>query len=229
MAPQAETGSDLAAQAAQIYGELGRGKTARFDAKLAHLLTRAAHVFAEEGYEKASMRTLARAADISLPGLYYYVSCKEELLFLIQFQVFGVLTEELEAILETNAAPEAHLDEMVSGHVRYVVQHLPELKVCTKDLDSLKGKYYQLVLERRQRYFELTRGILERLRRQDGGSRVEPNLGTLHLFGSLNWLVMWFDPRRNDPTELSQSLVTVFLGGYRNAAPSAKESEEESA
>lgn len=216
----------MGARAAEIYGELSRGKTARFDAKLVQLLTRTARLFADQGYEKASMRKVARAAGISLPGLYYYVSCKEELLFLIQYHTFGVLTEELEAILERPAAPEAHLEEMVSSHVRYLVQHLPELKVCTTELDSLKGDYYQHVLRRRQRYFELTRNILERLKEQDRGSRVEPNLGALYLFGMLNWLVMWFDPRRNDPTELSESLVAFFLGGYRAEARSGRKTEE---
>ena len=210
----------MGAQAAEIYGELSRGKTARFDAKLVQLLTRTAKLFADQGYEKASMRKVARAARISLPGLYYYVSCKEELLFLIQFHTFGVLTEELEAIVESADAPEEHLHEMVLSHVRYLSQHLPELKVCTTELDSLEGKYYRLVLERRQRYFELTREILERLQKQDRGARVEPNLGALYLFGLLNWLVMWFDPRRNDPAELSESLTGFFLGGYRAEASS---------
>lgn len=213
------SGGVLAARAAEIYGELTRGKTARFDAKLAQLLTRTARLFAREGYDKASMRKVARATGFSLPGLYHYVSCKEELLFLIQYETFGVLVEELEAIVDRSGSPEDHLREMVASHVRYVVQHLPELKVCTTELDSLQGDYYRHVLERRQRYFELARNILERLRDQDGGSRVEPNLGALYLFGTLNWLVMWFDPKRNDPTDLSKSLVDFFLGGYRPTAP----------
>lgn len=213
-------------KAAELHAELSRGKTARFDAKLVHLLTRTARVFADQGYEKASMRKVALAAGISLPGLYHYVSSKEELLFLIQYQAFGVLTEELEATLERPAAPEGHLEEMVRSHVRYVVRHLPELKVCTTELDSLKGDNYEHVLKRRQRYFELTRTILERLREQDRGSRVEPNLGALYLFGLLNWLVMWFDPKRNDPTELSESLVAFFLGGYRVAALSGSRTEK---
>ena len=208
----------MEARAAEIYGALSGGKTARFDAKLVQLLTKTAQVFADEGYEKASMRKVASAVGISLSSLYYYVSCKEELLFLIQYHTFGVLSEELEAILERTGAPERHLEEMVHSHVRYLVQHLPELKVCTTELDSLEGEYYEHVLKRRQRYFELTRKVLERLGRQDGGSRVKPNLGALYLFGMLNWLVMWFDPRRNDPTELSESLVAFFLGGYRGGA-----------
>ena len=53
---------------------------------------------------------------------------------------------------------------------------------------------------------------------------MEPNLATLYLFGMLNWIVMWFDAERNDPTELSESLVNLFLGGYRKATTPTTES-----
>ncbi len=202
-------------QSMEIYKELSIGKTARFDEKLVHLLTCAAKAFAEQGYEKASIRHVAQASGFSLAGLYYYVSCKEELLFFIQYHTFGVLVEELEKILEKPAAPESHLKEMVFSHVQYLVEHLPELKVCTYELESLQGEYYQRVLDRRQRYFELTRQILKRLGERDKGAKVEPNLAALYLFGMLNWIVMWFDPKRNDPKELSESLVELFLNGYR--------------
>jgi len=197
---------------------LSSGKTARFDEKLVHLLTCAARAFAELGYEKASMRQVAQATGFSLAGLYHYVHSKEELLFFIQYHTFGVLSEALDAVLQKPAPPERHLEQMVSNHVRYLVDHLPELKVCTIELGSLEGEFYQQVLGRRQRYFELTRGILKRLAEQDGGARVEANLAALYLFGMLNWIVMWFNPQRNDPAELAKSLITLFLGGYRKNA-----------
>lgn len=202
-------------QPTEIYKELASGKTPRFDRKLVHLLTCSARVFAELGYEKASMRQVAQAAGFSLSGLYHYVRSKEELLFFIQYHTFGVLAERLEGLLESSAPPEAHLKEMVSSHVRYLVEHLPELKVCTTELDSLQGEYYEQVLRRRQRYFDVTRQILTRLRAQDRESRVDPNLAAFYLFGMLNWIVMWFDAERNEPTQLSESLVELFLDGYR--------------
>ena len=207
----------MEAQSAEIYAELTRGRT-RHDEKLVHLLTCAARLFAEEGYDKTSIRRVARAASMSMPGLYYYVRSKEELLFLIQYHTFGVLAEELEGIVNEPGTPQAHLERLVESHVRYLVDHLPELKVCTTELDTLEGEFYSRVLERRQRYFELTRALLGRLRAVDGGARVEPSLATLYLFGMLNWIVMWFDPERNDPSELSESVVQLFLGGYRRHA-----------
>jgi AcrR family transcriptional regulator len=214
------------AHSTEIYKELSGGRTARFDRNRVHLLTEAARVFASQGYEKTSMRQVAHATGFSLAGLYHYVSCKEELLFHIQFHTFGVLVEELEALLAEPAAPELQLEEMVSSHVRYLVEHLPELKLCTTELETLQGKYYEGVLARRQRYFELTRQLLRQLHDRDGGSRVDPNLAALYLFGMLNWIVMWFDPERNDPAELSRSLVALFMGGYRQAAaPSGLDGE----
>jgi AcrR family transcriptional regulator len=197
-----------------IYRKVTRGRTPRFDAKLVHLLTRAARAFAEQGYEKTSIRQVARKAGVSLAGLYYYVGSKEELLFLIQYHTFKVLTESLSAVLEQYDSPIKQLRRMVENHIRYLVEHLPELKVCTTELDSLKGRYYKRVLSLRQRYFEMTRGILSRLGAQGRNRAVADNLATLYLFGMLNWIVMWFDPERNDPAELAETLLTLFLRGY---------------
>jgi len=43
----------------------------------------ALETFARRGYHQASIREIARAADLSLAGLYHYVRGKDELLFLV--------------------------------------------------------------------------------------------------------------------------------------------------
>jgi AcrR family transcriptional regulator len=56
----------------------------RFDRRLAEILDYATEIFANKGYEGASMRDLSRLSGISLAGLYYYFDCKEKLLYFIQ-------------------------------------------------------------------------------------------------------------------------------------------------
>ena len=58
------------------------------DQKLEGLLSSAAREFALRGYDRTSMRDLARSSGVSLAGVYYYVQSKEELLFLIQSRNF---------------------------------------------------------------------------------------------------------------------------------------------
>ena len=60
----------------------------RFDRRLSEILDFATEVFAEKGYEGASMRDLSRLSGISLAGLYYYFDSKEKLLYSIQKHTF---------------------------------------------------------------------------------------------------------------------------------------------
>jgi len=55
-----------------------RALDTRFDRRLAEILDYATEIFAEKGYEGASMRDLSRLSGISLAGLYYYFESKEE-------------------------------------------------------------------------------------------------------------------------------------------------------
>ena len=59
------------------------------EAKLEHILRHAAQIFAERGFEGASIRDISRASGVSLAGLYYYFDSKQELLYLIQNATFS--------------------------------------------------------------------------------------------------------------------------------------------
>ncbi len=63
---------------------LSSGSSDHFDRKLDEILRRAAAVFCARGYHQASIRDISRATRVSLAGLYYYFTSKEELLYLIQ-------------------------------------------------------------------------------------------------------------------------------------------------
>src|SRR5881227_2996583 len=77
-----------------------------YDERLDHFLSRAAKVFADQGYHSTTMRDLAAATGMSLAGMYYYVRGKEELLHRIQERCF---TRVL-------AGAERALEELGSGH-----------------------------------------------------------------------------------------------------------------
>ena len=67
----------------------------RFDRRLAEILDYATEIFADKGYEGASMRDLSRLSGISLAGLYYYFESKEKLLYFIQHHTFTTIIERL--------------------------------------------------------------------------------------------------------------------------------------
>ena len=63
--------------------------------KLEMILRHSARVFAEKGYEGASIRDISRASGVSLSGLYYYVESKQKLLYLIQIHTFSTILSRL--------------------------------------------------------------------------------------------------------------------------------------
>jgi len=190
-------------------------RTEGYDRKLEHVLAAGARVMAREGYGLSTMRKVAREADMSLSGLYHYFASKEELLFLVQYHTFDSILERLAERLEPLEDPKERLREMVINHLEHFLARMDELKVCASDMETLTGDYYEQVRALRQRYLKITLEIVESLAGRATESRVDPWLGTLYLFGMLNWIYMWY-PAVEGATadELGDQVLTLFLAGY---------------
>ena len=186
-----------------------------YDEKLEGVLAAGARVIARDGYGNATIRQVAHEAGMSLAGLYHYFSSKEELLFLIQHHTFGAILERLEERLEAVRDPRRRLSVMVANHLEHFLARMDDLRVCARELESLSGEYFEQVEALRRRYFAITLEIVESISREAGGSRAEPRLATLYLFGMLNWIYMWYpDTDGVSGEEMTEQLLALFLEGY---------------
>ncbi len=190
-----------------------------FDGKRAHLLQAAARVFSTIGYDKASMRRVAAEAGISLAGIYHYVAGKEELLYWIQFDTFDSLVRGLERSVEGVADPRRRLAAAVRNHVLHFGGHMDELKVCARELQTLKGTAYDDVHERRRAYFDAVHAIVRELE-PHGEAPVGSWLATANLFGMLNWFYQWYEEGRSRVSldDLAERQTGLFLDGYLASA-----------
>lgn len=172
-------------------------------------------MIAEVGYEKASMRAVARAAGVSLAGLYHYFAGKERMLFLIQSRAFNSLVNNLREKLHGVDEPVEQLRIMVRSHVSYFAANMAALKVCSHELDSLSGTSYEETRRIRREYYTLTLGIIERLLAAHApAGTIDPHIATMCLFGTLNWLYRWYNPTRDrSPASVANQIATQFLQG----------------
>jgi len=195
----------------------GRGS---YDDRLNHILTEATRVIALLGYEKASMRAVAKAAGVSLAGLYHYFDSKEKMLFLIQFRTFGSLLNNLREKLHGIEDPEEQLRVMIRAHLAYFAANIGALKVCSNELDSLSGSAYDETRRIRLEYYEQTRTIIDRLldKHKTNGT-IDRHVTTMALFGTLNWLYRWYDPQRGPSVNtVANQIANQFLHGLLGAA-----------
>jgi AcrR family transcriptional regulator len=166
----------------------------------------------EVGFEGASVRKVAAEAKIGLSGIYYYFESKDELLFALQENTFSKLADSLEERLEMTGSARERLKAVIDNHFHFFSEHMDDLKVCSYEIESLSGEYYRQVLKIRRRYFNLVREVVAE--NIPVGSKTDPNLSALFLFGSLNWIFMWYDPERNrDINRLSDQLLKIYMKG----------------
>ena len=144
----------------------------RFDRRLAEILDYATEIFAEKGYEGASMRDLSRLSGISLAGLYYYFESKEKLLYFIQQHTFTTIIERLRERLAASNDPEERIRIFVQNHVDYAVAKTKAMKVLSHEDDVLKNGYGAELAAIKREYYRICVGLVEDLAKAEGLSRV---------------------------------------------------------
>ena len=208
-------GADPQPQVAASTGE-NRGS---YDERLNHILEAATGVIARDGYEKASMRAIAGAAGVSLAGLYHYFDSKERMLFLIEFRSFSSLLNNLREKLHGVDDPVEQLRVTVRAHVTYFASNMAALKVCSHELDSLTGSAYEETRRIRREYYEMARSIVARIVGTGEAQELDARVATMSLFGTLNWLYRWYDPKRGpSPAALANQISEQFLCGVVGGA-----------
>ena len=189
----------------------------RFDRRLARILDHATNIFCEKGYERASMRDLSRACAMSLAGLYYYFDSKERLLYLIEKGLFEQVTERLDRKLEAAGNPEQRVRVFIENHVSFFLSRQKAMKVLAHEDDVLTGKMGTEVAAIRRDYYHRCTHLLEGLKRAKGLDFKSRSIA-MALFGMMNSLHTWYDPKLdNPPPLLAKEISDIFLGGvYAN-------------
>ncbi len=188
----------------------------RYDDKLATILHQSAEVFADKGFHRASVRDVSAATGVSLSGLYYYFRSKEELLLLIQTNVFETLLARLEEQWATPLAPRESLRRLVHNHVLFFVDNMAEMKVLSHESDALSADLSAPVRTLKRRYVGMVQDCLAAI--APTSTPHERRIGAFALFGQLNWIYTWYRPGKDPPaSELADHLLSLFLRGFAPA------------
>jgi AcrR family transcriptional regulator len=188
----------------------------RYDQKLEFILRTASRIFAEKSYHSTSMRDISRATGISLAGLYHYCKSKEELLFLIQDNCFGRVLDTLRQRLVEVDQPSERIRVFIENHLSFFAANMAEMKVLSHEAESLEGENYKHVASKKKEYTRLVREILADLQKGTAPKdNVDLTVATYALFGMLNWIYNWYDPKGNlKVNDLAHNIARLFLGGF---------------
>jgi TetR/AcrR family transcriptional regulator, cholesterol catabolism regulator len=186
---------------------------ARFDQRLAVILSHATDIFCKKGYEGASMRDLSRASGMSLAGLYYYFESKERLLFLIQKHTFTTIVQNLKTRLEGVVDAEQKVRLFILNHLEYFLANQAAMKVLSHESESLKNGFASELATIKREYYRICVRFMEELNRERE-LQVSTRIAVLSLFGMMNWIYTWHNPRVDaDAKQLARGMGDIFLKG----------------
>src|SRR5260370_28983840 len=203
----------------------------RYDQKLELILRASARIFAEKSYHSTSMRDISRSTGVSLAGVYHYCKSKEELLFLIQDHCFGRVLERLEQRIKGIEDPFERLRIFIDNHLSFFAANMAEMKVLSHEAESLAGELHEHVSTRKRQYTRTARKILHEVHQTAAYSQlrgthkndhlkkpakpIDITAATYALFGMMNWIYNWYDPRgKLSVSQLVDNITRLFLAGF---------------
>ena len=179
------------------------------DDKAAAVLAAAGQVFAQRGYEGATMLDVAHAAGFSKAGVYHYFASKEHLLYgLLEGSLRQVVLDLEAADVGEAAEPAERLAVLVDAYVRSFSTRLRVVTPLLLRLDLLRPEW-------RSEVKSLERQIVDRFADAAGaiGHPLSPRAAAFLVLGAANWTYYWYDPDGDLSIEdLALGAATMFTG-----------------
>jgi AcrR family transcriptional regulator len=170
-------------------------------------------IFAERGFDAASMEDVARAAGITKASIYHHVPSKEALLARGLDRALSALF----AVLDEPAAQRGTSWEILAHIVRRVAEITMSMRAEVSVLFRVRGnsETERAAMERRRNFDRRVAGLVRRAQ-QDGFVRadIDPALLVRLIFGMSNSLVEWYRPNGRMPASTIAEAVEkiVFRG-----------------
>ena len=162
------------------------------DEKRGQILKSAAKVFAEAGYDRASMTQLARECGISKANIYHYYDSKEAVLFGLLDTYLRELRDRVCGVELEGCSAEEKLRRIVSEILLAYQGADHEHQVQISAMGALPEDQQQLLRGYQRELVKIVSGALREVAPEVfGGEAGKLRAATMSVFGMRNWYYMW--------------------------------------
>jgi TetR/AcrR family transcriptional regulator, cholesterol catabolism regulator len=158
------------------------------------ILKSAAAAFRRLGYHGASVEQIAAALAMKKGNLYYYFRNKEDILFACHQYSLDRLLELLDEVERSGVPAEEKLRRLIVSFVHTILDELHGTALFL-DLEALSPSHLKTVIARRDEFDRGVRRVLEEGMHAGAFAKNDPKMLAFAIFGSVNWIPRWFDPR----------------------------------
>jgi AcrR family transcriptional regulator len=179
------------------------------------IIAAAARVFKEKGYHAATTRDIAAAVGIQQASLYYYISSKEELLYLVVREPIMRLYAEVEAIVKADWPARVKVERGIQAHLAAFDESYPHMFVFLQELDNVLQALQDKVRELPKRYQRLWEELLRQgMARGELRADLHVTTTAFMILGMCNWMFRWYHQGGSlDTAALAKQYASAILDG----------------
>ena len=193
---------------------MARTRAEDYDDKRALIFERAAELFAESGFERASIADLALRCRASKSWIYHYFPSKEAILYGILRDHMETLRAAAAAAVGSGAPPRAQLRALLAALMAIYAGAKPRHVVLLNELGALPAAQQHEIIELEREVVELVAGLLRRMSPMLANRRKLVKPTAMLLFGMINWTHTWYRPDGGlEPEQLAELAADLFLNG----------------
>jgi TetR/AcrR family transcriptional regulator, cholesterol catabolism regulator len=176
----------------------------------------ATKVFSEKGYKTSSLQDVAKRANISKAGLYYYFKSKEAVLAYILIKNSDIFLKKLQERVKESEdqglSPEDSFKKLIETYAKHVNSDKDRRSVVLRERHQLSGKNKKELFRREEAMFRLMRDELQKIPNLE--EKINQNVITFLLISMSHWLGYWFNEGKELSLEdiIDQNIGVVFHG-----------------
>ncbi len=174
----------------------------------------ATKLFSEGGYDNTSTRELAKAAGLSIAGVYYFFQNKEEILFNIINLSFDGFLGAVQNAIRKDDNPKINITRIIDNMVKEVVGHKMEMTLLLNESKRLNPEQLIIINNKKSEVFKLIKNEITLLNNQGLLMNINLTYVTFALFALITYIHQWFDPRGPLSTEeFAAETTKLFFNG----------------
>ncbi|KGD66634.1 TetR family transcriptional regulator [Alcanivorax nanhaiticus] len=186
------------------------------DSPRGRLLSAAAHLFRDKGFDRTTVRDIAAAVGIQSGSIFHHFKTKEDILYAVMEEVIHFNTARLQQAVASEATAAGKLRALIRAELQSIVGDTAEaMTVMVTEWRCLSEDKQRKALALRSIYEQLWLDSLSELHQQ-GVMKTDPFILRRLLTGMIGWTPNWFD--REGPVSLDD-LADIMLARVIGEAP----------
>jgi TetR/AcrR family transcriptional regulator, cholesterol catabolism regulator len=184
--------------------------------KKEHIISIAANLIKEKGFNAASMRDIAENVGVEAASLYNHIHSKNELLQAICFQVAHRFMAKLKAEEQRDVPSLEKIQSVLQFHIAEMLERYNEVYVSDREWRHLVEPHLSDYRDLRRAYRKQLTAFIEEGIREGHIKNIDAPTAVLILLHAIGGIESWHrSSQKIDAKELEKNMITILISGLK--------------